>query len=75
MEWFGIYRQGLYGQGKSERKVSFSIRSGKVRETCNGQGEITLLYSRSGKWIRFEGSVVSNETQNENDENKNMVAI
>ena len=39
-------RQGLYGQGKSGGKCPFHLgqgMSGKVMETCNGQGEIALV--------------------------------
>ena len=34
--------QGLYGQGKLEVKGPFSLWSGTVRETCNGQGKIAF---------------------------------
>ena len=35
--------QGLYGKGKSGEKGSFSLRSEKVRETCNGQGKSSIF--------------------------------
>ena len=35
--------------GKVRGEMSFSLRSGNVRETCNHYGKITLLYCRSGK--------------------------
>ena len=45
--------QGLYAQGKSGRKVSFSLRPGKVREARNDQGKIALWYCRSEGNCRF----------------------
>ena len=38
-----LQKQGLYGQGMS----------GKVRETCNDQGEIALLQAGQGKMLFF----------------------
>ena len=36
--------QSLYCQGGSGGKVSFSLRSGKVSEACNGQGENSSFF-------------------------------
>ena len=46
----GGLTQDLDGQ-KFRRIVSFSLRSGNVRETCNGQGKVALLQCRSGEKI------------------------
>ena len=59
------YVQSLYGQGKPGGKGFFSFRSGKVRETCNGQRKnsifirIPALLENQGKLknhIKFRSS-------------------
>ena len=44
---------GFVRSGKVRGKVSFSLRSGKVRETCNGQGKIALCNVGPGKMQFF----------------------
>ena len=44
---------GFIRSAKVGGKGYFSLRSGKVRETCNGQGKIALLSYRSGKKYNF----------------------
>ena len=45
--------KGLYSQGKSVGKVSFSLRLRKVSETCIGGGKIALLYCKLRKKYHF----------------------
>ena len=39
--------QGLYNQGKSEKKRAFSLRLGKIRTTCNDLKKINIFILHS----------------------------
>ena len=39
--------QGLYNQGKSEKKRAFSLRLVKIRKTCNDQKKIDIFILHS----------------------------